>query len=45
MGLLSVDPTTKARSNREDGRAFSEIAKARNIRATLSAKYTGVFVR
>ena len=45
MGLYSVDPSTKARSIRESGRAFAEIAKARDIPNALSAKYAGVFVR
>ena len=39
MGLYSVDPSTKARSIREAGRVFSEIAKAREVPAALSAEY------
>lgn len=45
MGLYSVDPSTKARSIREAGRAFGEIAKAREVPAELSARYAGVFQR
>lgn len=45
MGLYAVDPSTKARSLRESGRAFAEIAKARDIPPALSAKYAGVFSR
>jgi beta-galactosidase len=45
MGLYSVDPSTKARSIRESGRAFAEMAKSRDIPTELSAKYAGVFDR
>ena len=45
MGLYAVDPSTKARSIREAGRVFSEIAKAREVPAALSAEYAGTFQR
>ena len=45
MGLYSVDPSTKARSIRESGRVFGEIAKAHEVPATLSASYRNVFQR
>jgi beta-glucosidase len=43
FGLYAVDPQTKARAIRPAGRAFAEIARARQVPAGLAARYAGAF--
>ncbi len=43
MGLYSVDPVTKVRAQREAGRVFGEIVKARGVTPALIAPYDDAF--
>jgi beta-galactosidase len=43
FGLYSVDPTTKARAQRESGRVFGQIIQAGGVTAELAATYATVF--
>ena len=43
FGLYAVDPTTKARTERSAGAAFTTMSNARDVPADLSAKYASFF--
>jgi len=43
MGLYYVDQGTKIRTQRESGKLFGQVAKARDITPTLAAQYQGIF--
>jgi beta-galactosidase len=43
FGLYSVDPTTKARAQRESGRVFAQVIRAGGVTAELAAQYAGIF--
>ena len=43
MGLYYVDQGTKLRTQRESGKLFGQVAKARDITPALAAQYQGIF--